>query len=81
LFTAGNEGEYTLNFQNNVEYDKGIDLEYSVILPPAPTLEFDPLVTIGIIIAGCAVLVIVYFALLRSRIKRKTPVWIMPPPP
>jgi hypothetical protein len=80
LFTADSEGEYTLNFQNNIEYNKGIDLEYSVGL--SPNLGFDPLVIIGIIIVGGAVLVIVYFALLRSQSKRKTPIhWIWPPPP
>jgi hypothetical protein len=76
-FTANSDGEYVLNFQNNVEYNKNVDLEYSVSSPPI--LGFDPLVFGGIVIVIGAVLVIVGFGVYRNHTKRSTTQ--IPPPP
>lgn len=75
-FTASSDGEYVLNFQNNVEYNKNVDLEYSVSSPPI--LGFDPVVFSVIVIAIGIVLAIVGFAVYRNHAKRRTPQ--IPPP-
>lgn len=69
-FTASSNGEYILNFQNNVQSTKTIYLEYSV--SPPPILEFDPLVSSDIVIAMGVVLAIVGFAFYRKSHARRT---------
>ena len=70
-FTASSDGEYVLNFQNNVEYNKSIDLKYSVSSPPI--LGFDPIVFSGIAIAVGVVLAIVGFTVYKNRARRRIP--------
>lgn len=75
--TASSDGEYVLNFQNNVVNNKNVDLEYSVSSPPI--LGFDPIVFSGMVIAIVVILAIVGFAVHRNYAKRS--IFQIPPPP
>lgn len=76
-FTADNNGEYILNFENNVEYNKHIDLEYDVSSPsiidviPTQILGVDPIVFSVLVIAIGAVLAILAFAFYRRSHARR----------
>jgi len=70
-FTAENDGEYTLTFDNSFSGTrKNIQLEYDVSSPPI--LGFDPIVFSGIVIATGVVLAIIGFAVYRNQAKRRT---------
>lgn len=77
-FTATNEGEYVLNFDNrHYDYFKTVELEFSVSSPsiidlPTQILGVDPLVFISIAIAIGAVVAIVGVAVYRTHAKRRT---------
>lgn len=84
-FTADSDGEYALNFKNNIDYRKSVNLEYEVNSPSIidvispQNMGVDPLVFAGLIIAVGAVLAIMGFAFYRRSHAKK--VNNQPPPP
>ena len=76
-FTANSNGEYTLNFENNVAYTKFINLEYDIeseILPNLSNSDVLICIVIGAVAVGLLLTGIgIYVMLRRNRNKPPNP--------
>lgn len=70
-FTANTDGEYVLNFKNNLSYNKYIDLEYDIesgFLPNFPNLSNELIwIILGAVIIGLVLIGVGIFIVFRRK--------------